>query len=51
MFILAYRTDYNTLKVVTNYFTMPKEFTCESEVIDYCQEKDIDIFQAIEVTI
>jgi hypothetical protein len=51
MFIIAYRNNWNGVKVVIDAFNAPKEFSCESEAIDYCEEKSIYPFQIIDVTI
>jgi len=51
MFIIAYRDDWHVVRVVANCFNASKEFSCESEAIDYCEEKSIYPFQIIDVTI
>jgi hypothetical protein len=51
MFIILIRDNFWGYQVVKDYLGLPKRFEAESECIDYCKEKEIDIFQPIEVTI
>ena len=51
MFILINRDDFFGLEVICDCYSKPKQFTCESEAIDYANEKNLITFQVIEVTI
>jgi hypothetical protein len=51
MFIILIHDSFFGYQVVNDYLGLPKRFEAESEVIDYCQEKGIDVFQAVEILI
>jgi len=51
MFIILIHDSFFGYQVVNDYLGLPKRFEAESECIDYCQEKGIEVYQAIEVTI
>ena len=51
MFIIILRNNWCGLGVVLDCYSQPKQFTCESEAIDYCEAKSNYPFQIIEVSI
>ena len=51
MFIILTKNEWNRYEIILDCFDVPKIFEAESECFDFCREKNIYLFQIIEVTI
>ena len=51
MFIILRQDTWSQYAIVENHLGRPKQFTCESEALDYAKEMELGVFQIIEVNI
>lgn len=51
MFIILRQDTWSQYEIVKNCYDKPKQFTCESEALDYAKEMELGAIQIIQVTI
>lgn len=51
MFIILRQDTWSQYAIVEIHLGRPKQFTCESEALDYAKEMELGVFQIIEVNI
>jgi hypothetical protein len=51
MFIIIQRDDWFGLEVVQDCYAKPKQFSCESEALDYIKALELTETQIVEITI
>lgn len=51
MFIILRQDTWSQYEIVSNHLGRPKQFTCESEALDFAKEMELGVFQLIEVLI